>query len=328
MANKEHLKIIEQGVAVWNEWREKNPTIKPDLRRAYLSGADLSNFNLSNANLNEANLMEADLRQANLSGAYLCRTLLWNARLYKTDLSEAKLIEANLTKANLVSTNFEKANLTGCKIYGISAWDLKLQGTVQLDLIITPHGVPAITADNLEVAQFIYLLLNNKKLRDIIDTIGKKAVLILGRFIPERKAVLDAIREELRRLNYVPIVFDFEKPKDRDFTETIMTLAGMCLFVIVDITNPKSSPLELQATVPDYRIPFVPIIQEGEKPFSMFKDIQQKFDWVLPLLEYDTESNLIKVLEKAVINPALNKHDELIARKAQGLKTRHIKDYL
>ncbi len=90
-------------------------------------------------------------------------------------------------------------------------------------------------------------------------------MLILGRFTPERKAVLDAIREALRQRDYLSIVFDFERPTARDFTETIMTLAGMRLFIIADITNPKSSPLELQAVVPNYMVPFVPIIQEGDK---------------------------------------------------------------
>jgi hypothetical protein len=61
--------------------------------------------------------------------------------------------------------------------------------------------------------------------------------------------VLDGIREELRRRDWVPILFDFDKPTQRDFTETILTLAGLARFVIADITNPKSSPLELQATV-------------------------------------------------------------------------------
>jgi hypothetical protein len=38
-------------------------------------------------------------------------------------------------------------------------------------------------------------------------------VLILGRFTPERKPMLDALREELRKpgRGYVPVVFDFEK---------------------------------------------------------------------------------------------------------------------
>ena len=32
MANPEHLKILKQGVKVWNEWRKIHPEIKPDYR--------------------------------------------------------------------------------------------------------------------------------------------------------------------------------------------------------------------------------------------------------------------------------------------------------
>jgi hypothetical protein len=74
-----------------------------------------------------------------------------------------------------------------------------LDGVIQADLIITRKNQPEITVDNLEIAQFIYLLLNNERIRHVIDTITTKVVLILGRFTPERKAVLDALREELRR---------------------------------------------------------------------------------------------------------------------------------
>ena len=42
MANEEHLKILKQGVEAWNEWREKNPQITPDLIKANLTGANLS----------------------------------------------------------------------------------------------------------------------------------------------------------------------------------------------------------------------------------------------------------------------------------------------
>jgi len=87
-----------------------------------------------------------------------------------------------------------RANLTGCQIYGISAWDVQLERAIQLDLIITPTTVPAITVDNLEVAQFIYLLFNNKKIRDVIETVGKKVVLILGSFTPDRKAIYSGPR--------------------------------------------------------------------------------------------------------------------------------------
>ena len=96
----------------------------------------------------------------------------------------------------MVETRFVRTDLTGCRIYGISAWNLDLEDTKQTDLIITPADEPAITVDNLEVAQFVYLLLlNNEKIRDIINTITTKTVLILGRFTPERKAILDALRE-------------------------------------------------------------------------------------------------------------------------------------
>ena len=76
-------------------------------------------------------------------------------------------------------------------------------------MIITPRYEPEITVDNIEVAQFVYLLLHNEKIRDVIDTVTSKAVLILGRFTAERKAVLDALREELRKRDYLPILFDF-----------------------------------------------------------------------------------------------------------------------
>jgi len=204
-------------------------------------GAELNGADLSNANLRETNLNGADLSEANLS--------------------EARLNGADLSRAILVETNLDGATLTGDNIYGISAWGLRLEGTTQNDLVITPPDQAAITVDNLEVAQFVYLILHNEKIRNVIDTIAKKAVLILGRFTPERKAVLDALRTELRQRGYLPILFDFEKPRTRDFTETIRILAGMSLFVIADISNPRSCPLELQATIPDYMVPFVPIIQ-------------------------------------------------------------------
>ena len=85
----------------------------------------------------------------------------------------------------------------------------------------------------------------------MIDTITSKTVLILGRFTEERKAVLDALREELRKRDYLPILFDYEKPRSRDTDETITLLARMARFVIADISDAKSVQQELRAIVPD-----------------------------------------------------------------------------
>src|SRR5205085_4992058 len=114
---------------------------------------------------------------------------------------------------------------------------------------------PTITVDNLKVAQFIYLLLNNQEIRDVINTITSKIVLILGRFTPERKAVLDALRDELRKRNYTPVLFDFEKPAKRDLTETVSTLAHLARFIIVDLTDPSSAPHEVATIIPQCIVP-------------------------------------------------------------------------
>jgi len=52
------------------------------------------------------------------------------------------------------------ADLTGCRIHGVSAWRLNVERTKQHNLVITPMFEPEITVDNIEVAQFIYLLLH------------------------------------------------------------------------------------------------------------------------------------------------------------------------
>ncbi len=121
---------------------------------------------------------------------------------------------------------------------------------------------------------------------------------------------------------------DFDRPADKDFTETIKTLAGISYFVIADVTNPKSSPLELQATVPDYQIPFVPIIQEGERPFAMMVDLQKKYPWVLPTRSYDSIETLMSALKPGIIDPAVEMKNKLRLVKAQEQVTESLRDYL
>jgi hypothetical protein len=64
----------------------------------------------------------------------------------------------------LVETNLIGATLTDCRVYGISAWNVKFSKTTkQHDLVITAPDEPQVTVDNIEVAQFVYLLLHNEK---------------------------------------------------------------------------------------------------------------------------------------------------------------------
>jgi uncharacterized protein YjbI with pentapeptide repeats len=301
-----------------------------DLSGANLSGANLREADLDVANLSRANLSGASLREADLSGANLREANLREADLFLANLSGANLSGANISGADLVATalvaaDLTGADLTGCCVYGVSAWRLKLDGAKQQNLVITGADEPAITVDNIEVAQFVYLLLHNEKIRDVIDTIGRKGVLLLGRFTEGRMVILERLREKLRDLGFVPMVFNFDKPETKDFSETVRLLAGLSKFVIVDITNPRSAPLELQATVPDYMVPFVPILQQGEQPFSMFVDLQNKYDWVLrPVVGYPSVDRLIEVLEDKVVRPAEAKFNELLARRTKLLRVENV----
>jgi uncharacterized protein YjbI with pentapeptide repeats len=241
--------------------------IGTQLRGTELKDVNLSSADLSNADLSGVNLHEFNLRGANLSGANLSGTNLNGASLDHANLSGADLSGADLSRATLIETNFAEATLTNCHIYGIAAWNVELRGAKQNNLVITPEEEPTITVDNLKIAQFIYLLLNNTEIRDAIDTIARKAVLILGRFTPERKAVLDALREALRTQGYLPILFDFEKPGSRNFTETVRTLAHLSRFIIADLTDPSSIPQELYAIVPTLAVPVRPVLLEGKREY-------------------------------------------------------------
>jgi len=270
--------------------------------------------NLSGAYLRGAYLTSADLSEADLSGADLT-----GAFLIGTNLSEADFSGANLNKTLMVDTDLTSATLINCRVYGASIWDVKLEGTQQFNLIITPLGEPVITVDNLKVAQFIYLLLNNAEIRDVIDTFTSKVVLILGRFTSERKIILDAIKDELRRRNYMPVLFDFEKPANRDFTETVRTLAHLSRFIIADLTEPSSIPQELQAIVPDLEVPIQPLLLEAKREYSMFVDFR-KYHWVLPVYLYKDRESLIASLKDEVVEPADKKAKELAIEKARRLE--------
>jgi uncharacterized protein YjbI with pentapeptide repeats len=296
--------------------------IGADLQGADLTGAELTGAPITKANLRgvlarRADFSDADLRGANLSDA---------------NLREARLCNANLTGALLESTVLVRANVagaifSGARVYGASAWDLSGEPRSESGLIITTRDEAIVTVDRLDTAQFVHLLLSNREIGRVIDTIGKKGVLILGRF-GDRKHVLDSLRDRLRELGWVPIVFDFRKPTSKDLTETVRTLAGMSAFIVADITCPKSVPQEAQAIIPDYMVPFLPLIEEGEEPWDMFKDLWLKHrDWVLEPLYYPSIEDLLPKLKSAVVEPALDRRRLLLAAKAETMGKRTLADY-
>jgi len=287
--------------------------------------ANLSHADLTRADFDQASLTGVNLSKADLSHAHLSKVDFSQAYFFAPILEEADLREADLSRATLVETNLTGATLTNCQIYGISVWDVQLEGAKQDSLIITPPGEPRITVDDLEVAQFIYLLLNNRKIRDVIDTITSKVVLILGRFIPERKAVLDALQNDLRKHNYLPVLFDFEKPANRDLTETVNTLAHLARFIIVDLTDPSSAPHEVATVIPHTVVPVQPLLWQEplmvdgkaveRREYAMFEDLRRRHHWVLPTFRYQNTTELLASLQAQIIAPAEQKAKELMQPK-------------
>lgn len=265
-----------------------------------MKGAQLECASMRNAELPEIRLIDANLTGVDLSGANLLGADFTNANLSGVNFAGADLRGAVLERANMVGANVEGAILDGAHVYGVSAWDLRGQPASSKDLILTPKFSPSITTDNIRVAQFIYLLVNNPEIRDVLDTVTQKVVLLLGRFKPERKAVLDALKTELRNRNLVPVIFDFEQVDTRDITETITLLARISRFVIADLTEPSSIPQELQAIAPDVAVPIRLIIQEQHTPYAMSTDLK-KYPWVIKPFRYSDITHLLACIDIQIL---------------------------
>lgn len=283
----------------------------PDERAwAALKGAQLAHASLRNVQMPGMRLMDADLSHADLSNANLVDADLGNANLRGANLHGAQLDRANLEGANLVGANVEGASLDGARVYGVAAWDLQGRTKSSLDLIVTQKDSTAITVDDIRVAQVIHMFLNNPEIRDVLDTLTRKVVLLLGRFTPERIAVLKALQDALRSLDLVPVLFNFKKQEERGVTETVTLVARMARFVIADLTDPASIPHELASFVPDVEVPVRLIIAEGHTPYSMSSDFR-KYHWVLRPYRYGSKDELIENLQTRVIDVAEAKRLEI-----------------
>jgi hypothetical protein len=254
--------------------------------------------------LQGSRLSEVELTGAKMNGANLRNTDLFGVNFNRTKLVHACLEDVDLRESHFIQTDLSGASIKNALIYGISVWDIKTKDLSQENLIIKPSAGPSFTVDDLEVAQFIYLMLNNEKIKHVIEEITSKAVLILGRFgIPERKAVLDAVKDKLRKIEgkYLPIVFDFEGPVNQKMKDTVILLARMSKFIIVDVTDPSSAPYEIGILDQNnIRVPIQPIIQKSQQEFSMLPTDSP----FLPIYRYDTQESLLENIASAIIAPA------------------------
>lgn len=153
MANPEHLAKLKEGVEAWNEWRDNNPDIIPDLqdhkfkftfdekpapqgnnfKRIAMLGEQLEQINFCDTNLKGTTIIAASfkgamLTRANLEGAYIAMTdfrgamlggvIFKQAHLSDVNFEEVWLHSANFAGANFVESNLKKANCMGASFVG------------------------------------------------------------------------------------------------------------------------------------------------------------------------------------------------------------------
>jgi len=150
MANQEHLKIFQQGISVWNQWRKENPDLKPDLSHADLSNIDLSNTNILNADMSYADLSDSNFSNTKFFSVNLSNSIFKNTNFIKvvfpknkdlarsemyllgsydpnkcfnlnhTNLSYAILRKADFSSTSLSETTMHNANFTNASFVDIS----------------------------------------------------------------------------------------------------------------------------------------------------------------------------------------------------------------
>jgi hypothetical protein len=144
MANESHLSVLKQGVKPWNQWREQDFSVEPDLgvqpdlSGANLSGVDLSGADLSGTDLSGASLSGADLSGANLSGANLSGVNLSAANLRWADLWDASLDGAFFERATIGYTILGRIDLSSC--IGLDSVEHWAPSTLGVDSIIRSKG--------------------------------------------------------------------------------------------------------------------------------------------------------------------------------------------
>jgi len=153
MAEKQHIDLLHQGAEVWNQWREDENYVVPDL---------------SWQDLREINIREMDLSKANLTGVNLSNEDLSNTYFDDANFSQANLNGANLSKAHLVGANFFLASLVGANLEkaDLQAADFRHADLSNSNLSFTYLGGAILTDANLHSAHVMGAEFNATTLGD------------------------------------------------------------------------------------------------------------------------------------------------------------------
>jgi uncharacterized protein YjbI with pentapeptide repeats len=328
MSQDDLSEILLRGAKVWNAWRERhrgpltlaaphwynapgrNGVQMKARNRLDFSGMNLSGvaihrafaegLNLRDAVFEDAHFEEGDFSRANFAGASFRNTKFNKTVLTDANFDGATFVNCNLNRINLAGASFRVKEISETVVYGISAWDLKTSDeTKQSRLVIErtyglysdliQEGKVPLMVDDIELAQFVYYLSNHKKMRDALNIMNEKGVLLLGRFKDGGLERLYSIRERLQSKGYMAMIFDFERPDNLSLTETVVTMAGLSKFVVADLSG-SSVTAELQSILGQIK---KPILAFGN-PSATFPDVA---DQTKVLTIEGDDSKLLDALE-------------------------------
>lgn len=164
MANLEHLKILEQGVAAWNNWRADSPTIVPDLRGAVLEHKDLGGINFEEANLSGANFFLSTLERSNFKNSQVQFCNLGLTNLNYANLAGSNLWYSEITESIIEHASFERANLNSTSFQGSS---LDYSDFTHADLAFTNFNDASLQGVNLAGAKLVGTIFGNNDLTQV-----------------------------------------------------------------------------------------------------------------------------------------------------------------
>lgn len=347
MAQEDHSQILIQGAKIWNSWRERNPGpvhfAKPNwydcpgpggvqikgrnrinFSRMNLSGVSIHGAFAEGLNLRDSIFEDTHFEEGDFSRANFCGAKFLNTKFNKTILTGAyfdgaTFVNCNLNRVNLVGASFHLKEITETVVYGIAAWDLQtsdemkqsklvIERTYELYSDLIQQGKVPMMVDDIELAQFVYYLSSHKKMRDALNILNDSGVLLLGRFKDGGLERLYSMREWFQGKGYIPMIFDFARPDNLSLTETIVTMAGLSKFIVVDLSG-SSVPAELQAILSQIK---KPVLAFGD-PFALFPDLADQTSVVI--IECD-ESKILGGLE-AKLSEMERLHGERIMQLAK-----------
>ena len=208
-----------------------------------------------------------------------------NVRFNKTIMTNscfrgARFENCNLNRINISGSDFDVNEIRDTVVYGLSAWDVTIGATAQQSNLIIENtydlpselyqrGAASMSVDDIEVAQFVYMITNSHRLRSTLQAMNEKTVLLLGPFAQDNGLQrLHELRDALQKHGYIAMVFDFSRPDALNLTETVTVLAGLAKAVIADLRGP-SVPHEIATICSSYS---KPVAWYGNK-YAMFDDV-------------------------------------------------------